>query len=195
MSRKLAVTNVRKAKPLPKPKKKDVVGRIVTVRRGPTVAEINEIESENEVIRLRVRGWSYTDIAKKLQVSVAAASALAQRAYKRIHDTDEGLEDARRLDVERIEQAIRVVTAELEGDTSIIADHLAKAVAQARASGTPITMNTLMTLKGMPNPDMADKLVKLIAQRTKLLGTEKQPDATEGKKLRRVYIGFDEADV
>jgi transcriptional regulator len=195
MSNKLAVTTTRRAKPLPLPAKKEAVGRRMALSTSPTVKELAQLENENEVVKLRVRGLSYVDIAKRLQVAPATAAEWARSAYKRIYETAEDIENARQLDLERLDAAIAVVMAEMQGDNAEVVNSLAQALTTARAQGVNVSGIDLTKLKGLPNPDMSDKLVKLIAQRTKLLGTEKQPDPTEGTKLQRVYLGFDMTQV
>lgn len=188
---KLAVSNVRTAKPLPKPVTKEVVGTQPRRMRKISPVELRMVEDENEVIKLRKRGMSYADIARKLQIGAGTAVEMARRAYQRIKDSAEDIEQARELDLARLDSAILVVMAELEGNPEVLGESIKAAIAQAKLSNLPFRLDQLAGLKGVPNPDMADKLVKLINQRAKLLGTEKQPEEGDGRAIQRVYVGID----
>jgi hypothetical protein len=177
----------RTAKPLPKPKQSDIVGRLPHKRVRITPREIAALESEVEAFKLKKKGYSYEEIGRKLGLSTSCVLNRVRAAYKRVlSEQSNTVDEERLLDLARLDDAIAVVMAEMTGDTEKLAAELKKAM----NGGQPVLTQMLLALKGLPNPDMADKLVKLIAQRAKLLGTEKQPDENV-QPLKRVYIGID----
>lgn len=113
-----------------------------------------------EAVKLRVRGLSYSQIAERLNISKAQAhidvtTSLKESAGERSKD----LEESRELELQRLDNAISKVTDILERELGFDLQGIAPDEVAALVGD-----QSELVLKA------ADRLVKLSAERSKLLG-------------------------
>ncbi|TDC47651.1 hypothetical protein E1281_25970 [Actinomadura sp. KC345] len=144
--------------------------------RSPETAE-----RDAEAARLRGRGLSYRKIAAELEMDVSSAHAAVQRALRAI--VEEPAEDARALELERLDTALAAVMRVLE------ADHVV------------IQHGKVVELNGQPVPDDApvlqavDRIVKISESRRKLLGLDAAQKLDVGGGITYEVVGVPQDDL
>lgn len=121
---------------------------------------------QSDALRLRIRGYSFREIAAELKISLAVAHSDVRTAMSgTLKRTAEELEAERELELHRIDTALRVVAKILDG--VLFADESAAQTAALQAE-----MNLMDVLTGGDELKLKaiDRQVKLQEQRAKLLG-------------------------
>lgn len=84
---------------------------------------IEVIEAEHEALNLRLRGFSYAAIAEIQECHAHTARARVSRAIKR-QIPKETIDEARRLEVERIDALIRLNLAVIESSATLLVEKM-----------------------------------------------------------------------
>jgi len=141
-------------------------------------AAVQKVENKYQVVTLRRDGYTMREIADILKVSITLVhNALHEVMHETILKYRESSEEARQLQVERLDGLLKIYTPLARGYEAIVAD-----------DKNPGVMRTVQV---KPNLEAAKFILDIEARRAKLLAL----DVPETKKLDvtgiREYVGVD----
>lgn len=138
---------------------------------NPKPKEVAFAEETAEILRLRARGYSYLEISKITGQTVPACKQRVGTVLKEI--IEEPREAVRRLELYRLERAIRVCWEQIEdhGDMAQLNTFLKLQERKAKLLGLDAPKEVLLTPNGLPSlPTSSEELALLEADLNKAEG-------------------------